>query len=460
MARCIICGKETSTCLCDKCRTATDFEQLCKKIVDYRPGSGENLLWDEISSEMDSPYNFRSLVFAISAEMPSPRKEYWRIMSICGSSANVPKTSRPWFYDVFNAVITKPELSSAEKQRLYGIALGAYYMDYDYAAAEDIAAILNEAEELPWQCFFNLAEYYTTTRRYDVANEVIEECLRQYRHNDFVCQTMRNQADKNAKQREKALAGKQEYLPNPKENRDMVRKKYVDFLSAIGIEATVPATLGRAKTIIPRDRYPDPVETRDTAFAGFVAFDLETTGKSSKTDSIIEIGAIKVIGDQVVESKEYRFQELVQPLDHKKVSSEIEALTGITNAEAYAARPIWEVLPDFMKFVGDSVLVGFNCMIFDSRFMVRAGRYSNIIIENKYFDVMRFADSFKKELGIESKKASLEQLAEKLEIENPRAHRALADAITTARVYLELKKRQRSTENAPITDLLDDLDNW
>ena len=42
-----------------------------------------------------------------------------------------------------------------------------------------------------------------------------------------------------------------------------------------------------------------------------------------------------------------------------------------------------------MKFVGDNILVGFNNVRFDSKFLVRAGRYSNLIIENPHFDVMR-----------------------------------------------------------------------
>ena len=101
------------------------------------------------------------------------------------------------------------------------------------------------------------------------------------------------------------------------------------------------------------------------------------------------------------------------------LSPKIAALTGISNAEAYAARPVWEVFPDFVNFVGDSVLLGFNCIVFDSRFMVRAGRYSNIVIENKYFDVMRFAGQFKEKLGIGAPKVSLQELADKLGIENP-----------------------------------------
>ena len=92
-----------------------------------------------------------------------------------------------------------------------------------------------------------------------------------------------------------------------------------------------------------------------------------------------------------------------------------------------------------MKFVGDSVLVGFNCMSFDSKFMVRAGRYSNIFIENRYFDVIHYVNQFKDKFGIESKSISLNKLAAKLGIENPRAHRAYADALTTAGIFLKLK---------------------
>ena len=177
-------------------------------------------------------------------------------------------------------------------------------------------------------------------------------------------------------------------------------------------------------------------------------------------DSIIEIAAVKVVNGQVVDSDAFIFQELVQPLDYKKVSAEITRLTGITNEKAYAARPIWKVLPDFMNFVGDAVIVGFNCMAFDSRFMVRAGRYSNLIIKNKYFDVMRYADQFKEQIGLGKKKISLNELSQNLEIENPRAHRALTDALTTARVFLKLKEMETRVKPASIEDFLADLDDW
>lgn len=135
-------------------------------------------------------------------------------------------------------------------------------------------------------------------------------------------------------------------------------------------------------------------------------------------------------------------------------------VTIIVMRDVVNARQMWEVTPDFMRFVGDCVLVGFNSIKFDSKFLVRAGRYSNLIIETPHFDVKRYAESMKDKLGIEGRGISLAKLSEKLGIENPRAHRTLADAVTTARVYLKLKEMDNGAQTSSIDDLLDDLDEW
>ncbi len=459
MAICIKCGKENESCLCDSCRNEADPEAICQELIAYKPGSGENPIWEKLCSEFNNPYNLRNLVFAISDCLPTPRKEYQRVMAIAGASSNVPKDSRPWFYEIYEAIKDHDGLIEAEKNRLHGIAVGARYMDYDYPAADKIASLLSESEDIPWQTYYNLADFYTKTRRYDIAEEVISDALRRFADDPFVVQTMQNRTEKNTKQREKAEAGKQEYMPNPKENRDEVRQKYVDFLASIGIEVAVTKPRKKTSAAIPKDQYPNPVETREADFDTFVAFDLETTGRSPKIDSIIEIGAIRVVNGQVTEKAEFTFQELAKPFK-RCLSEEIQQLTGITADDVEDAREMWEVFADFMKFVGDDILLGFNCMAFDSKFLVRAGRYANIIIENKYFDVMRYASQFNEQLGIEAKKVSLADLSEKLDIENPQAHRALADAVTTARVFLKLKEMDGGADKASVDELLSDLDNW
>ena len=364
MAICIKCGKENESYLCDSCRSGADLEAICQELIAYKPGSGENPIWEKLCSEFVNPYNLRNLVFAVSDDLPTPRKEYQRVMAIARNSSNVPKASRPWFYEIYEAIKEDGGLTEAEKKRLHGIAVGACYMDYAYDKAERIASLLCGSDDLPWQACYNLAEFYTKTRRYDDAEKVIADALQRFADDPYVVQTMQDCAAKNAKQREKAEAGKSEYMPK---SQDGAREKYVSFMASIGIEVVVPEPRKKAPKAIPRDQYPAPLETREPDFDTFVAFDLETTGVNPKHDSILEIGAIRVVNGEIVEKAEFIFQELAKPFK-QKISDEIRQLTGITADDVKDAREMWEVFADFMDFAGDDILLGFNCMEFDSKF--------------------------------------------------------------------------------------------
>ncbi len=462
MPICINCGNEAEDCLCTKCKETVNIEKLCEQLAEYKPGLGENELWDSISAKLSSPYNFKNIIFAITDSIPSPRKEYRRILGMVGGSTAIAKNSRPWLYETYDACKKVEGLSEYELNRIKGLVLDALYKDYMFAEADELATGIMESDNLPKQVYFTVVDFYTKTRRYDEADEILSETEKLFGDDQEAVMRIKKLAYDNNKHRENAESGKKEYMPNPKEDRDAIRKKYVDFLATLGIDAEIPVAGAKSKRgpkAIPRDEYPEPIETRDADFDSFVAFDLETTGRSSKIDSIIEFGAIKVVNGQVVDSGEFVFQELVKPYK-RKLSDEIQNLTGITADDVKGAREMWEVTPDFLKFVGDSILVGFNCIAFDSRFMVRAGRYSNIVIENKYFDVMRYADQFKERLGIVSKKISLEELSDKLDIQNPKAHRALADAITTARIFLKLKEMDDGATGQSLDDMLSGFEDF
>ena len=431
---------------------------------------GDNQIWDTIAAEMTYPSYFSNLVFSVSADLPTPRKEYMRLLSLAAGGANVPKTSRMWLYEIYEVFKANEGLTLDEKNRVRGLMLGALYMDYRYEEADALAGRLLEQTLLPKQAFYNLADFFSKTRRYDEASDAIETARKLYANDATAIFELNKLSDQNEKYRDAETNGKKEYMPNPKENKDIVRKAYVDFLLSIGIEAEVPTSSnggyitkdGRTSKYpipIPKDQYPAPKEIRETNFDSFVAFDFETTGFSTMIDSIIEIGAIKVVNDNIVESEEFTFHELVKPFK-RSLRQDITDVTGITKEDVASAREMWEVTPDFMKFVGDNVLVGFNNVRFDSKFLVRAGRYSNLIIENSHFDVMRYAEQFKEQLGIDGNKVFLEELSEKLGAENPRAHRALSDAITTAAVYLKLKEMGGSAAEVSVDELLSDLDEW
>ncbi len=116
----------------------------------------------------------------------------------------------------------------------------------------------------------------------------------------------------------------------------------------------------------------------------FVVFDLETTGFSNTNDKITEIGAIKIENFKVVD----RFSELINP--QKDISYKIQELTGITNDMVKDKPTIEEILPKFIEFIGDSVLVAHNAE-FDMGFINEKCRQENIEFNNKSVDTLTLA---------------------------------------------------------------------
>ena len=450
--KCIICGCDNSTYLCDDCSPNINIPKLCNEVIRYIPGSGENSIWEQIAEEFLQPQDFRNIAFALSNELETPHKEYWQICCIAKGSANVPKQSRQWLYQQAEVCFNSNGLSEAERLYIKGLVFEAYYKDYQYQEAEMMLPDLMQSVLTARLCF-TIADYYIQTRRYVEARNMLAKAkaLDIADELDELIQLKSLEVDESEKGKE--AGGKAPYVPASAENK----QKYYNFMESIGLPVTVYQKPKR--DAIPKSEYPAPVETRNAGFRSFVAFDIETTGVNADIDAIIEIAAVKVIDGMIVETEQFTFQELVHPYK-KRIPEAVEELTGITNEMTKDAREIWEVFPDFAAFAEDYPLVGYNCMAFDSRFLVRAGRYSNLIIHNQYFDVMRYAEQFRESLELQEKKISLQALSEKMGIVNTRAHRALADAVTTAKCYLKLSEMAMEQEEVSLDDMLSDLEDW
>ena len=103
----------------------------------------------------------------------------------------------------------------------------------------------------------------------------------------------------------------------------------------------------------------------------YVVFDLETTGFSSIKDKIIEIGAVKVENGVITD----KFSTFVNP--KVPIPFEITQLTSITDDMVMDAPDIETILPQFLEFVGDAVLVAHNAG-FDVSFIEQNCRYQDI----------------------------------------------------------------------------------
>ncbi len=159
----------------------------------------------------------------------------------------------------------------------------------------------------------------------------------------------------------------------------------------------------------------------------YVVVDLEMTGLKTKTDSVIEIGALKVTPDG-----EETYSHLVKP--RFPISDSIARLTGITNEmvemEGLDADSAME---DFFSFAGDLPLVG-HMISCDYAFLKQWAVNHDMPYERVGVDTLKLARKFLPEL--ESKK--LEKVAAYFGIENQTAHRALSDAVMTRVVYENL----------------------
>ena len=447
MSTCLICGKKATNWLCSNCAGRTDVEDLCNKIISYwpcRPDNPEaNPIWDKIASGLEFPSYFKNIAFDVADLLPSPRKEWQKLHSLVVEETRVPRIKKEWFYQLYDAIIDSTELTEIEKQRLKGLKLEALFQDYRYSEADELAYELVEESPEVWQVLYVMAEFFSQTRRYDEAEEAISRGKELFAENKKAMYEFNTSEGKNNSRRTAAETGKKEYIPAPKEGKAEAVAKYTEFMLSLGIDINTSSVkqAGRKRypTPISNAEYPIFVEITDPSFDSFVAYDLETTGLDPKLDAIIEIGAVKVVDGVVSETAKFTFQEFVKPYK-KGVSEDVTRLTGISKDDVKNARQMWEVIPDFMKFAGNNVLVGFNNALFDSKFLRRAGRYSGVIYTNKQFDVLNYAKRIKQNIGYTGENTKLGTISEYLGIKNPSAHRALADAITTAKVFLKLKE--------------------
>ena len=422
MRYCLNCGKECGAPLCDCCGKTADIERLCLELSCYNPGYGKNGLWNRSAAELQNRKNFRYVSFALAADIPSPRREYIRLRCLL-DGIYLDSKSHGWLFENAPKMLESEALSDDEKETVRGVILSVYLETNEYEKAESTANQIG-TPRLALNAV-HLAEYLIKTRRYEKASDVINKALSECT-SDMLRIRLKKLIDNIAYRK-----NGNEFLPAGRENK----KTYIEFINSLGIEAQMPVY---KKDSVPekltRAEYPEFTIERKSGFNSFVAYDIETTGLSHVKDEIIEIGAVRVVNGEITE----RFSTFVQTYK-KGISEQTTELTGITKDMIKSAPMMWDAFNYFADFIGEDIVIGYNNTAFDNKFLMRAGRYARRTLQNRFFDVKTYAkENFGK---LQCVGFSLSELSRYLNIENPSAHRALADAETTAKVYLALLER-------------------
>ena len=169
-----------------------------------------------------------------------------------------------------------------------------------------------------------------------------------------------------------------------------------------------------------------------------MVFDIETTGFSAVTDRIIEIGAVKVEDGKITD----KFSTFVNP--KRPIPFRITELTGITDEMVIGSLDIETILPQFIEFIGDAVLVAHNAS-FDVGFIEQNCKRQKIEADFTYVDTVALARVLLPALN----RFKLDTVAKALNISLENHHRAVDDAGCTAEIFVKfvqmLKERELTT---------------
>ena len=169
-----------------------------------------------------------------------------------------------------------------------------------------------------------------------------------------------------------------------------------------------------------------------------VSLDLETTGLDPHSDEIIEVGAVKFQGREVVDT----FHTLVKP--YRLLPYRIQVLTGIAQEEVDAAPPLAVVMGDLLAFLGDYPIVG-QSVSFDLSFLAEKGAS----LSNQVYDTFELATIMLPTLS----EYSLAAVADRLGIPAPIQHRALPDATVAMEVLLALLNKARELDLSIVAEI-------
>jgi DNA polymerase III epsilon subunit family exonuclease len=158
----------------------------------------------------------------------------------------------------------------------------------------------------------------------------------------------------------------------------------------------------------------------------FVAFDFETTGFSPTAgDKIIEFGAVKFKDGTVIDT----FQALVDP--QRLIPEQAGSVSGISDDMVRGKPTAAKVLPEFVRFIGDAVLIAHNAD-FDMGFLRAALQDAGMpLLPNLVIDTLALAR--KAFPGLRAYK--LQALVSHLNLPPNQAHRALDDSQMCMKVF-------------------------
>ncbi|MGO9568866.1 MAG: PolC-type DNA polymerase III [Desulfomonilaceae bacterium] len=197
-------------------------------------------------------------------------------------------------------------------------------------------------------------------------------------------------------------------------------------------------------------------QTRPIETYQFVSLDTELTGLDLKRDAIVSIGAVRIAGLQIITGNNF-FSYVRPQRSMPKVSTLIHR---ITPDQIESAPELRKVMPDFVDFIGNALLVG-HFIGLDMAFINRAARrLMGGRLRNPCLDTMKLAQVYEeRQRGGHYDRVevaagyNLKTLSEKYHLPRFEQHDALGDAFQAACLFVFVVRKMQGFGCRTLRDL-------
>ena len=168
----------------------------------------------------------------------------------------------------------------------------------------------------------------------------------------------------------------------------------------------------------------------------YVVLDLETTGLDRKADTLLSVGAVRVVKGRIRLGD--IFCEMINP--DRSIPADSIKIHGITPDQVNDARSAIEVLQDLLPYVGQDILVahhaGFD-MNFLNRIMEKRFGFpmQNLVLDTASLCKQVVLPSDPYGINRHEGSCSLDSLMARFGLEAPERHTAFGDALATALIF-------------------------
>ncbi len=162
-----------------------------------------------------------------------------------------------------------------------------------------------------------------------------------------------------------------------------------------------------------------------------VVLSIETTGPNSVSDRLIEIGAVKIRGLQIIDE----FYTLVNPM--MPISHTVQDEINITNAMVENAPKDYEAIKMFMEYCGENPVICAHNAHSDTSFINECCRRNGIEFNYSYIDTTVLSKTCLPDLA----KTKIEGVAKALKLGKLERTNAADTARMIAKIYITLTKK-------------------